>query len=180
MNDQIACLNKTRCHYRWPCRLFMKFLVWAAYSAYIIMDSYRPHSRAGHCFHTFHMSVDELCQRLLHSSQPPRSPGPAVRPPSFAGCGTTPPERHQQQPLRGLLHQVQQVSKETPGHRICKYAHKQRKTTFWCSTCHKYLCLRVGSTCWSDYHTSSVMALSRAQSYHLTGLEPPQISPCLG
>ena len=31
--------------------------------------------------------------------------------------------------------------------------HKRRKTTFWCSTCHNYLCLRVGSTCWSDYHT---------------------------
>ena len=31
--------------------------------------------------------------------------------------------------------------------------HKRRKTMFWCSTCHKYLCLHVGSTCWSDYHT---------------------------
>ena len=64
-NEQIAHLNKTRCHYRWPCRLFMKFLVWAAYNAYIIMDSYRPHSRAGHCFHTFHMFVAELCLQLV-------------------------------------------------------------------------------------------------------------------
>ena len=84
------------------------------------MDSYRPHSRAGHCFHTFHMCVDELCQRLLHSSQPPPSPGPEVLPRSFAGCGTTPPRtfprHHRQQPLRGLLHQVQQVSKETPAY----------------------------------------------------------------
>ena len=60
-NDQIAHLNKTRCHYRWPRRLFMKFLVWAAYNAYIIMDSYRPHSAAR--------------RRLPHSSPPRTFPG---------------------------------------------------------------------------------------------------------
>ena len=64
-NDQIAHLNKTRRHYCWLRRLFMKFLVWAAYNAYIIMDSYRPHSRAGHRFHTLHMFVDELCLQLV-------------------------------------------------------------------------------------------------------------------
>ena len=64
-NDQIARLNKTRGHYHLPRRLFMKFLVWAAYNAYIIMDSYRPRSRAGHHFRTFHMFVDELCLQLV-------------------------------------------------------------------------------------------------------------------
>ena len=39
--------------------------VQAAYNAYIIMDSYRPHSHAGHCFRTFHMFVDELCLQLI-------------------------------------------------------------------------------------------------------------------
>ena len=29
------------------------------------MDSYRPHSRAGHRFRTFHMFVDELCLQLI-------------------------------------------------------------------------------------------------------------------
>ena len=64
-NDQITRLNKTSCHYRWPCRLFMKFLVWAAYNAYIIKDSYRPHYRTGHRFRTFHMFIDELCLQLV-------------------------------------------------------------------------------------------------------------------
>ena len=31
--------------------------------------------------------------------------------------------------------------------------HKGLKTMFRCFICHKYLCLLVGSTCWSDYHT---------------------------
>ena len=92
------------------------------------MDSYRPHSRAGHRFRAFHMFVDELCLQLVgdYSSPPPRSPGPAVRPPSFAGHGTTLPRtfpgRHRQKPLRGLLCQVQQVPEETPGHRLRKHA----------------------------------------------------------
>ena len=64
-NNQIARLNKTRRHYRWLRRLFMKFLVWTAYNAYIIMDSYRPHSCAGHHFRTFHMFVDELCLQVV-------------------------------------------------------------------------------------------------------------------
>ena len=42
-NDQIEPLNKTRRHYCWSRRLFMKFLIWASYNAYIIIDSYRPH-----------------------------------------------------------------------------------------------------------------------------------------
>ena len=64
-NDQIACLNKTRRHYYWPCKLFMKFLVWAVYNVYLIMDSYRPHSNAGIRFCTFHMFVDKLCLQLI-------------------------------------------------------------------------------------------------------------------
>ena len=64
-NDQIACLNKTRRHYRWPRRFFMKFLVCAMYKAYIITDSYRPHSHTGHPFCIFHMFVDELCLQLV-------------------------------------------------------------------------------------------------------------------
>ena len=60
-NDQIACLNKMRHHYRWP-RLFMKFLVWAAYNAYIIIYSYRLHSHATH-----HTAVNRREARVQQS-----------------------------------------------------------------------------------------------------------------
>ena len=128
-NDQIACLNKTRCHYRRPCRLFMKFLVWAAYNAYIIMDSYRPHSHAGHNFCTFHMFEDELCcssSATTTQQSTAVKPGPSSSTSFLCRRGTTPPRTfpgcHWQQPLCGLLCQVQQVRKETPGHRIWKHA----------------------------------------------------------
>ena len=65
--ERIDCMSdKTRYHYPWPSRLFMKFLVCASYNADIIMYSYRPHSRADHHFHTaFNMFVDELCLQLV-------------------------------------------------------------------------------------------------------------------
>ena len=45
---------------------------------------------------------------------------------------------------------------------------KQRKTTYWCSTCHKYICLCAGSTCFSDYYTKYSFGIEPrvAQSNH--------------
>ena len=105
-----------RYHYRWPRRLFMKFFVLAAYNAYII-------------FRIFHMFVDEFCLQLVgnyRTAVDPAKPGPSS-PTSFvcrAWDNTTSniPGRNRQQPLRGLLRQVQQVPEETPGHRIRKHA----------------------------------------------------------
>ena len=127
-NDQIAHLNKTRCHYRWPHRLFMKFLVWAAYNAYIIMDSYRPHFRAGHRFRTFHMFVDDLCLQLVgdYRTAVHRREARAQQSDLLClqgmgqhhpGCSRRPPAT-----TSAWLCQVQQVPEETPGHRIRKHA----------------------------------------------------------
>ena len=43
INDQVCRLNRTRRHYRWPRRLFIKIFMWACYNAYIIMDHYKTH-----------------------------------------------------------------------------------------------------------------------------------------
>ena len=158
---QIARLNKTRRHYRWPRRLFMKFLVWAAYNAYIIMDSYRPHSRAGHRFRTFHMFVDELCLQLVgdyrtavHRREARAQQSDLLR---LQGVGQHHPERSPAATGNNLCvvccAKYNKYLKKHPATAYGNMPHKRRKTTFWCSTCHKYLCLRVGSTCWSDFHT---------------------------
>ena len=160
-NDQIARLNKTRRHYRWPRRLLMKFLVWAAYNAYIIMDSYRPHSRAGHRFRTFHMFVDELCLQLVGDYRTAVNRREARAQQSdllrLQGVGQHHPERSLAATGNNLCvvccAKYNKYLKKHPATAYGNMPHKSRKTTFWCSTCHKYLCLRVGSTCWSDYHT---------------------------
>ena len=154
-------LNKMRRHYRWPRRLFMKFLVWAAYNAYIIMDSYRPHSRAGHRFRTFHMLVDELCLQLVgdyrtavHRREARAQQSDLLR---LQGVGQHHPERSPAATGNNLCvvccAKYNKYLKKHPATTYGNMPHKRRKTTFWCSTCHKYLCLRVGSTCWSDFHT---------------------------
>ena len=160
-NNQITRLNNTRCHYRWPRRLFMKFLVWAAYNAYIIMDSYRPHPCAGHHFRTLHMFVDELClqlvgdyRRAVHRHEAQAQQSDLLR---LQGVGQHNPERSAAPTGNNLCvvccTKYNKYLKKHPATAYRNMPHKRRKTTSWCSTCHKYLCLRVGSTCWSDYHT---------------------------
>ena len=117
-------LNETRCQYRWPSRLFMKFLVWATYNAYIIMDSYRPYSHAGHRFRTFHMFVGELCLQLVsdyctvHCIEAEPSSQNSFVCSMWDNTTQNIPQLPLAQPLRGLLCQLKQVSEEAPCHRI--------------------------------------------------------------
>ena len=125
------------------------------------MDSYRPHSRAGHRFHTFHMFVDELCLQLVgdyrtavHRREGRAQQSDLLR---LQGVGQHHPERSPAATGNNLCMvccaKYNKYLKKHPATAYGNMPHKRRKTTFWCSTCHKYLCLRVGSTCWSDYHT---------------------------
>ena len=67
-----------------------------------------------------------------------------------------------------LLHQVQQVSEEAPTHNIQKHVPQVKKDQVLVSTYNKYLCLHVGSTCWSDTLKLS-FALGRVQTNHFWG-----------
>ena len=112
------------------------------------MDSYRPHSHAGHRFHTFHMFVDEfrlqlvsvyrtavyLCEDLAQQSDVL----------GLEGVG----QHHPKCSLAATSNNLCLVccSKYNKATAYGNMPHNWRKTTFWCSTCQKYLCLRVGST----------------------------------
>ena len=60
-NDQLTRLNSTRRHYRWPRRLFIKFVMWACYNAYILMATYAPQQSQGRRVRTFRCFLDQLC-----------------------------------------------------------------------------------------------------------------------
>ena len=129
--------------------------------SYTIMDSYRPHSRASHRFHTFQMFVDELCLQLVGDYR------------TVVHCREARAHQSDLLQLQGVGQHHPKCSPADIGNNLCmlcctkynKYLkkhpatvygnmpHKLRKTSFWCSTCHKYLCLRVESPCWSAYHT---------------------------
>ena len=152
-NNQIARLNKTRRHYRWPRRLFMKFLVSFHHHGFL-------QTRAGHRFRTFHMFVDELCLQLVgdyrtavHRRGARAQQSDLLR---LQGVGQHHRERSPAATGNNLCvvfcAKYNKYLKKHPATIYGNLPHKRRKTTFLCSTCHKYLCLRVGSTCWSDFH----------------------------
>ena len=43
--------------------------------------------------------------------------------------------------------------KENPNKPYKEFVHKSVKTSIFCETCEVYLCVKRGSTCWTDYHT---------------------------
>ena len=108
----------------------------------------------GHRFRTFHMFVDELCLQLISDCRT------AVRREARAqqsdllrlqGVGQHHPERSHAATGNNLC--VVCCAKYNKWylkkHQATAYGnmpHNLRKTTFWCSTGHKYLFLRVGST----------------------------------
>ena len=95
-NDQITRLHKTRRHYRWPRRLFVKFLMWSCYNAYVLMNYYNPHTVARRRFRTFNSFVDELCPQLVgdyRSVVQRRESCEAELPPRMQNVGLHNPER---------------------------------------------------------------------------------------
>ena len=106
------------------------------------MDSYRPHSRAGHRFCTFHMFVDELCLQLVGDYR-------------TAVHRQTRAKQFDLLCLQGMRQHQPERSPAATGNNLCvvcctkynKYLKKHpatayrnmpnkwRKTTFCCSTC---------------------------------------------
>ena len=60
-NDQMTRLNKSRKHYKWPHRLMVKFVMWAAFNAFVIMGIKQPGRRKV----TFHSFINDLCHELV-------------------------------------------------------------------------------------------------------------------
>jgi len=156
-NDQMTRLHRTRKHYKWPRRLFMKILMWAVFNSYVLYKA----SREGQDTRTLSFShyVDEVCSLLIGGFRSSH-----VR-----------KARHSDEAERRLinvgLHHPQFKEDATKGHRcvVCskKYEYfKKRnpnipdkdiplsrsKSCIQCSECEAYLCVKRGSSCWKDYH----------------------------
>ncbi|XP_041481779.1 uncharacterized protein LOC121428951 [Lytechinus variegatus] len=146
-NDQMTRLQRCRRHYKWPRRLVMKFFMWAAYNAYILMGLKKPHDK-------------RLCLQLVGD----------VRNTSHKG------RRRSSDPERRLVdagsHFPERAPQGTTNHRcvVCqeKYRRakaanpqakedelpKRKKTVYWCSYCEAFLCIRArDSNCWRSWHT---------------------------
>ena len=155
LNDQMTRLQRSRKHYKWLRRLFIKLVMWAIYNSYILYRETIPILKP-----SFSNYLEDLCLKLVGSYRRVD----AVR---KRRQGVDPEQR-----LLNVGHMPvfdQNVSK---GHEcvVCTKKrsvfsranpdvpdrdnpHPRSKSCISCSSCKAFLCVKRGSTCWSDFHT---------------------------
>lgn len=158
-NDQMTKLFRSRKHYRWPRRMFLKCLTWTSYNAYVIRTHYQP-IQPGKRLYTFYDFVDELILALIGDYRTPAG----IRNRSSASANLTrllnvgqhtpehPAEATKNNRCIVCRKVVLHFLRDNPSVNKKNNPHKEHKTVFHCRECNAYLCLRVGSTCWSDFH----------------------------
>lgn len=160
-NDQMTRLQRCRRHYKWPRRLIMKFFMWAAYNAYILMGFQKQHNQPGQRLYTFHAFLERLCIHLVGEVRNTDHQG---RRRSGADIDTRLQDTGR--------HHVERAPHATTNHRcvVCceKYRRakvanpqlsdkdlpKRKKAVVSCNFCEEFLCIEtVDLNCWVDWHT---------------------------
>lgn len=155
-NDQMARLHRSRKHYKWPRRLFMKCFMWACYNSYVIYhDMCQAASKKPLYFTRYmkelslllaaHFRTDAIARprkdpcplRLSEGRHFPEVPADA----SFNHVCVVCSEKHLK------------FKKQNPGVSYKENLYKLVKTSVKCSLCDKFLCVKRGSSCWADWHT---------------------------
>lgn len=161
LNDQLTKLYRCRRHYRWPRRLIMKCILWTCYNAYVLLGHFQPHAQPGKRLYTFYDFVDSIVLSLIGDYRSPL----ATRRRSIASqsldrlnnVGVHMPERPAEASgnHRCVVCREKRLkyAKAHPGLASKSIPYKDCKTVFRCTSCKEYLCIRQGSTCWTDYHS---------------------------
>ena len=124
------------------------------------MSHYSPHAQVSKRRRTFKFFLTQLCiemigdfrgkvkrresRVILHDELRLQNVGihfPEL--PPGTTCGTT----------CAVCRKKYQLFKKNNPRTAYKNMPKKVKSKYWCSKCRQYLCLKVGSTCWNDWHT---------------------------
>ena len=162
LNDQMTKLQKARRHYRWPRRLIIKFFLWSAYNAYVLMGHFKPHTTHGKAPFTFHMFIECLCESLVSNADRQATTTPIRRPTA---------NRDEFRLRSDVCHNVERAAHATTNNRcvVCVTKYKKRKarepdlndaelpkrkkTVHWCTSCQEFLCVgKPDENCWYDWH----------------------------
>ena len=156
LNDQMTRLQKSRKHYRWPKRLIVKGLMWSIYNAYVIFRHTKQDTITK--MPPFIDFLEGICTSLVgaHRSQAAKRARRVDTEERLQNVGLHMPEFSQEEKSN---HECVVCTKK---HKNCKSANpntpykdlpvKRSKTCVFCSECKVFLCLKKGTTCWSDYH----------------------------
>ncbi len=160
LNDKMTGLSKSRKTYRWYMRLFRKSLLWAAYNAYILEDCFDPHEAPNKRKRDFRSFLCDLVHQLIGNFTQ-RQCSRGHRP----GCDPVPriiPEAAQHFPECGqgkdhtcvvCLEKFKRFTRANPEVAYSDCPVKRSKTSWQCTNCFVYLCMKKGATCFQDYHT---------------------------
>lgn len=156
-NDQITRLYRTRRHHRWPRRLFIKFVLWAVFNAYVIFQSMVPQKAKSYSFRKF---IDEYCLQLVgahrNTAVVRRARNPDL-PERLLNVGLHMPQIPENDSTNHLCavcaYKYNKYKRENPNVPYKDYPVKAVKSSVRCTQCDRYFCIKRGSTCWIDWHT---------------------------
>ena len=148
---------KCRRHYRWPRRLTVKFIMWAMYNAYVIKQSFMPDNIPKRK-KTFNAFIESVClslvgalrqahpKRMISEETPQRLRNIGIHHPIFPADAST------NTMCAVCVKKHFQYIKANPGVSYSDNPCKQTKSAIQCSECKVFLCIKRGSTCWTDWH----------------------------
>lgn len=153
-NDQMTRLHRSRKHYKWPRRLFVKFFMWACYNSYVIFQAKSELASKPY----FTRYVKQLCLALVadhrtnavaHIRKEPCD----LRLTNGPHFPSIPADTSTNHVCVVCSEKHQRFKRQNPGVAYKDIPIKMVKTSIICTLCEKYLCVKRGSTCWQDWHT---------------------------
>ena len=155
-NDQMTRLHRSRRHYRWPRRLFIKFFMWACYNSFVLYVSARQNVDKKPLYFTRY--IQQLCLELIgdyrtsavRRGQVEPCPQRMTQGNHFPQIDVGPTSNHI---CTVCMEKHLRYNRQNPGVTYKDNPNKKVKTNIYCSLCTKYLCVKPGSTCWADWHT---------------------------
>ncbi|GFR82335.1 PiggyBac transposable element-derived protein 4-like [Elysia marginata] len=156
-NDQMTRLNRSRRHYRWPRRLFVKFFMWACYNSFVLFISKRPGASSKVYFTRY---IQDLCISLVGTfrSTARLSIHHKPRDIRFTQGNHFPfesPNASSDNTCVVCSEKHNRFKRSNPDIQHKDNPHKLVKTTVMCALCKKYLCVKRASQCWSNWHTKA-------------------------
>ena len=156
-NDQMTRLHRTRRHHRWPRRLFVKFVLWALYNAYVLFQTLQPAKAKGMSFRQFMdqyslklvggFRSSALNRQLLNPEADARLLNVALHHPVILQDDST------NHVCAVCSYKYNKFKKENPNVAYKDYPVKAVKSSVSCTQCERHFCIKRGSTCWVDWHT---------------------------
>ena len=139
-------LHRSRRHYHWPRRLFIKIFMWACYNLYVLYLSKQDGAKKPLYFTSY---IQTLCLELIGEfrttvKKSQKEPCPQGLLPGQHFPEIPPEETKSNHICSVYMEKHLQYKRQNPGVSYTDNPHKKVKTNIWCTLCKKYLSVKQG------------------------------------